>query len=315
MDYGKLAYMKAEDIERRLDGADKKETRSAKAVFKPRVRLTEKGYDLTEISGDGTITAVVRAEVRAGNAYRGVLKLRAGTLGLSDCALNLAAGETHVCVMLAALDCAGGVPLSIAAEEGVTLTALELAVMGSGAKVYRRAGDFAADGSCVLVSEDERLRAYSAGAGELSAGKVVGFGHRADLIAAGEGYFVAYADNTDNLFGCALDGGLNVTGVRYLGRGADGIAVSDDGGRAAIALLRGGRVTIRYVDFDLKGVSMETETEIEGVERIKFVKNAPVPMLMTESGGTCVMRTAEREPRGRENVSLRFVCEITEIPK
>ena len=66
MDYGKIAYLKTEDIERRLNAITSSNKSGCEScTVNPELDLRQGVYEVTEVSAEGTVTILLKATLRA----------------------------------------------------------------------------------------------------------------------------------------------------------------------------------------------------------------------------------------------------------
>ncbi|MCL2061232.1 MAG: hypothetical protein FWH03_01215 [Firmicutes bacterium] len=299
MDYGKLAYLRLEEVEAAL--SPKRQARlknTSLSVYPDFPLIAANDYHFAALEGTGTLTAVlcISAEVRtAGRISVYIGGIKAGFIDFSDAGVF----ERVLCVSVRVAD---NGQILLRAENGFYgfLTGISAALIGENASLMRMRDDFAADesnGDCGVlrgINGDLQLQVFRAG--EVIRHTSMGRGASADICADGAGgFFAAYSDFSDNCWitHYSAQGGERRTRI---GSGAESAAVMNTGEGLLAALVRGGGVFLYELDYNLDIFGAEERLQHEGtVSRAAFVKNTEHPILLISDGRKIFARFGTEE--------------------
>lgn len=298
MDYGRLAYMKAEEIEARLTTAVR-----GNGDFEPmpfRAYFSD-GNELTLLKEIKNASVVVRLRI---NCDGGKVYLKIGGMR-ADVAL-LESGENERLLLGAG---SGDLTLDTSKTEGMkSCVVAGLLSRGGGAETCGEpavkiagSGDFYAiatieDGDAVLLLSDAE--------GNISEKLRLGRGKKADVCRVENGYCYVYADCFGYLMGVAIDSGGAFR--RYpLGKSPADFSITAVGERVFVFYPENGRG--KYFSFDCDSGARGEENDIDcvgRVERITAVKDSnPIAVVAEEGGKACLLK---EESDARINLGLKI---------
>lgn len=322
MDYGKLAYLKVDELESRL--APELATERTKCydyTVKPVYDFRRGDYFITDATASGAVTVFVRACVRADSSVEnGLFELKINGFTAGRCDFSASAGETRDCFVMSAASVDGSAELAVSMNGlDCTLLSCQILLSGSNADLCRSGGDAAVDkcGSVwALVSvSDDNIYAYTFGEEDFSLGQPVriGSGRRADVCAGVDGFAAAYVDSAGNTFVAKTDVNLNVLSRIFVDAGADSVAITRRGEGFLLAQLKNNVVSCRFIDA-AGGYSMPTEiTRDDKAVSVGFVKNAEPPMLIVTTGERSYLKPGETELGGGDRISLAADIDLTAV--
>ncbi|MDE7395742.1 MAG: hypothetical protein K2M95_06465 [Clostridiales bacterium] len=243
MDYGQLAYIKAQTLEAYLNktASAVQKTGCASAAFYPHT-AAESGYTPLTIYGSGSVGLTVTLTLRAAVTVKGAkLRLYVGDKLAAYCSVSLDSGKTERSTLLATVYPSEGEVLRVVCDTAGLLIE-EMFVLCEGAKV-RLVSRFAfarcdgRDGKAFIAyakDGDVRVRAC-----DTEAETVAFKGGVFDLAVRGDGVYILGVDDTGNLVGITYDYGLQETSRTVLGQFAfDCVAIGQTGGELLLAGLQ-----------------------------------------------------------------------------
>lgn len=326
MDYGKLAYMKVEELGARLSNSatEQIDEGGAYAVIAPYSVLTNgTEIPLTEIVGKGRITLVVKVTMRRDAAMaKGILTLKAdGKIAALQSAVGEKGEVTYV--LLTSVYSTGLLPLSLACEGNfdAVLIRTEVAALGSGLSLGRRQSDWSADyigdgtKAAAAVVFDESVLVAPVTGGAIGAFASAGMGHTLDFAAVGTGFNLAYFDDMGNFWGVRYDSDLNELTRNYLGESGEDVSIGTYGEKLVVARLVNGKLYTRITDLEFGGGGDEVETDIGlRADKIRFVRHSNPPILTVFSDGIAYLKIPAAEYSSDKVFSLVSDFSITEVP-
>lgn len=283
MDYGKMAYLKTEELEAKL-GASVKSSSFSPALY--RLRLDEESGVVTVLEVDKKSETAVIAKVEA-TSGGGVLHLNIGRLRAASGELKSGQGS---CIMFGAGS--GDIELDFSdISGGAKIISVELLLPGGAAVKRERksrlkmavCGDRYAicrveNGGVELIGCDSEL-------GDLTRYKA-GMGTHADVCRAGAGFCLVYADGGGRLWSVALSNRLELVSRSLLGDAVGEFSVTTVGDR--VYLFFGSDGKVKYFSFAYPSGTRPDESEIDyagRVDRADAVKDSEPIALVLESGG------------------------------
>lgn len=313
MDYGKLAYLKADELESRLNDSLKASKNSVCTDYtvNPVFDFKCGDYPLSEIRADGSVTLFVRMTVRADSDITGgEVKTLINGLKAGGSVFGAASGNTVELFVMCAINVSGTASVSLSSDSDCTLMSCQLLLSGEGAAISGRGGDSAADcldGKWALVtSSDDYVNAYLFTEENFTLANPVyiGTGRRADVAAGKSGFCIAFVDAAKNPFLTLTDPELNVISTVFAGGEAERVAVAACGDGFVFATLSDGKIAVRYVDAH-GGMSEPEAVDVTGApERISFVKAAERPELIVYADKRSYLKCAPFEHGGSDVIDL-----------
>ena len=243
MDYGQLAYLKAQTLEAYINktAASVQKTGCSSAAFYPHV-AAESGYAPVTVYGSGSVGLTVTLTLRATVSVRSAkLRLYAGDKLAAYCSVSLDSGQTTRSVLLATVYPSEGESLRVVCDKGGLLIE-EMFVLGEGAQV-RLASCFAfsrCDGqngeAFVAYARDGDVCVRRLG----TSFETVAFkGGVFDLSVREKEVYLVGCDDNGNLLGVTYDFYLKETSRTVLGQHAfDCVALGQTGGDLLLAGLK-----------------------------------------------------------------------------
>ncbi len=310
MDYGKLAYLKVEELEKSLSSLLKKE-RSINRRFtaKPLRNLQKGAYAFPTIYSSGSVSVIITAQVTANAQTTGELILLSNGVKVSGKSLTLDANETSETVFTVAVESEGELKLSLTSSTAITLNSVELLVSGTGADLslspVRSAMDKYSyywaivecnDGLVTVKNfyEEEQVFYRTLTLGE---------GVSCDICADESGFAVTHTDILGNTFVNFLDINLNKKGNLVLTDGASCSIIGKAENGCALGLIIKGKLYLRMVSREGVSALMAVE-EVDKADEVTFVKASnPLALIVTVDGKSRLLR-ALAEHGGRENITL-----------
>lgn len=292
MDYGKMAYLKTEELEAKL-GASVKSSSFPPALY--RLRLDEEKGAATVLETDEKSETAVVAKVEA-TSGGGALHLSIGRLRAASAELGVGRGS---CIMFGAgsgdveldfSDISGGAKnisvelllLSGASVKEERKSRLKMAVCGDRYAICR-----VENGGVELIGCNSEL-------GELTRYKA-GTGRHADVCKAGKGFLLVHSDASDRLWSVALSDRLEFVSRSLLGETVGEFSVTASGER--VYLFFGGDGKVKYFSFAYPSGTRPSESEIDyagRVDRADAVKDSKPIALVIERDGKLMLIKEER---------------------
>ncbi len=291
MDYGKLAYLKAEELESRLSAPGRK--LPAAAGFAPRIQLTGE-TELAALRASGAVAVVLKLTLSSAAPVSGRLSAAVNGLVFAEAAVAFDGGHTEL--MIGAAEFTGEAMLSLVPENlsGAVLVRAEVLTVG-GDGIGREASDFAVaeNETAVLVAVGRDMSVTGrilAADGTLGAETVLGRGSRFDVCGAPDGFILAHNDATGNLWLKKLNNALEMTAVLHAGGSAASPAVCMYDGRIWLAYARDGEIRLRAADAGLTALSAEVAAGFGRADGVRFVRGAPRPVAVVSEDGRCRLK-------------------------
>lgn len=320
MDYGKLAYMKVEDLESRLNVKTENKAGSvaAFATYYPVYNLAAGEFPLSALTADGQVNILLKITVRRDKAIKNKkIKLTVNDMIAAAEKVDGIEGESDYIIM-ANVNVSGSSQLKIQPDEALdcTLIKAQLSVMGGNAILSRKLNDWNADfildglGVVAMVKE-EYIYLCKISEGKVGEKLACGRGHILDICAGKNEFYIVYCDDNDNMWGVTYGAELAIKSRRYLGGGAACVAVSFGDSDLTIAYLSGNKLYCRICDNMFGGLT-EPQLIDTGLscDNIKFVKHSNSPMLTVTSNGTSYLKLSGDEHKNGDSVTLHGGFEI-----
>ena len=322
MDYGKSAYMRIEELERRLDGlsAPKKESGCFVVVQPDRELKSGRYLTFATLLCGGSATLTVKAALEVFDCGTLCFNVDGKTAGAAEFPFL---GKSEG-VMLCNVKTDGVSLLSLRCTDGLfaRVRRVEVLSYGDGAELNSFDGFCGADtyasengesvtGVAYCKSDSAYIALFSS-SGEKIAEQVLGGGTAADAARDKDGGFaVAVRDCFGGLWGVSTDLSGNVLSREFFGVEGDSVAIEPYGDGFAIAYVREGKVYVSRTYEGLRGISGESEVYFGGkAESVGFVKSAPDITLIIGSKGKIFLKRAEKSVYadflGKVRVSVVF---------
>ncbi len=281
MDYGKLAYLKADELEARINSGT-----AAKfpppALYRTSFKTASGRVRLLEGGGTGTAVIVKVSAKNAGDVrlYIGGLRAASARLSGSDLpAVMFGAGSGDVEMEFSSFE--GGaknvdiqllLPVGTAAASG---RASELNMARSGEKCLISS----VDGGDVKVEMCD-------GKYENRLGAETGRGVRADVCAAGSDFCVVYSDVHGLLWSVAVSGELKVLARSLLGEAPENFGITYANKRVYVFFARDGKAKYFSTAYPKGTRGKTSDIDYSGyVVRLTPVKDSEPIAVALESGG------------------------------
>lgn len=298
-DYGRLAYLKAEELEGRISSAP-----PMPETVKLSARIEQYLSEEAEIGGvyaSGTVAAVFKLTLFCAARAEGTVKILAdGRI----CASALVTAEGRVeTVLLTSVRTEGERRFSVQGEglSSVKLISADAVFVGVNASPASYASAVAAVSSAhtavgAIFGGVAAVKRVYPESGSFSAETELGRAKAFDIKAVAGGFIAALCDRSGNLFGMELDPDLNIKRVTPLGDGGQSVAVHAGENRAVIAVVRGGKIFAASASLNLSGTGTFREVEFpSAVDRVSFSAEGAPAALAIESGGKCFLKLCEEE--------------------
>lgn len=321
MDYGKLAYIKAEELESRLSGSyTAKRTMCSDYTTRPVFDMKNGDYSVTDIRAGGYATIFVRASVRADSEISSVFSVKINGLPAGGCDLSAEKDETRDLFVMCAAAVDGTAAISVTADGAdCTLMSCQVLVSGQDAFVARPGGDASAD-KCgevwaLISSEDDNIyaRTFTEQNFSLSDRIYIGTGRRADICAAEDGFTAVYVDVTGNCFAVFTDKALNRLGGVFVAPDTECAAVARCKDGFVVARVSAGEIFYNYISSS-GGLSASVKIPLaERATGVGFVKNSSMPMLIVRTAERSLMKKAEFGTGGGDSVMLFADITLTAV--
>ncbi len=302
MDYGKLAYMKAEELEARLTTPSP--STAVSAGFTP--DASAKGLALTSVrlSGSAVVLCKVVFFCEADTTASVALKFDGKTA--ADAEIALTAGEPKTELLMGCVQYTGEAELTLDCSDGrILVKRVEIGLLGASAAVTRETSDFRfARGdtfAAAALASSQTITAYPIERA-IGAGKAVCRGLGFDLCATADGYALLYTDAVGNLWLRQLNTALDTVACSRIGDAIDSPTVCFTGGRLTAAGVVGGKA---YVFGAAAGATRFLLDFPDAVDSVYFVKNAPRPILAVTSGGKVFLKSVADRALGMFAVAVR----------
>lgn len=295
MDYGKLAYIKVEELENRLQKLlNKGDEPVTNFTVNPLYDFCAGDYSIGYASGNGIITLTAKVTMRIDeNVTDGTVKLLINGLSAGEAIVSGKIGDTIERVIIASVYINGSAKLSLSCDLPCVLLSVQSVVTGASVNLYGYDGKTAIDGTdgtwAIVSCENDEVgvRVFDESNPVFLEKTFLGAGNQCDVCHTQNGYLFAYIDGNKNAFMVSAgDDGLPVS-YRFVSAFADDVAISSYGDSVLLAVLSGGKIVTFVISDD--GISQASESSDFGIGKVNsiaFVKGSESPML--------IVRTADR---------------------
>lgn len=319
MDYGKLAYMRLDELEQKVESktATALKERNVSAFFMP-CEYIESGkiFDLTYISGSGINTIIISIQADVLSVGAMAILLNGKVIAVNE--IEKVGKYTNI--LFNSVKLTGESLLSIVCLDGLcmTLKLAQIALIGALADIVRDMSDtgvdFKGDLLGVLISRDGRLmfKETLLSKVDISGGVNIGFGKKCDLIAR-EGYFAAvYIDNYENLWGVILSKDAEISRKCLCkAEGFTSIAITKYDDTLIIGYSANGKANYFFTsdDFSLKSSDVLIETNV-ACDSVMFVKNSEFTALVYSGEGKSYMKIVNKEMACQETLTAKILVSV-----
>lgn len=289
MDYGKMAYMKAEELEARIKTPAP--STAASVGFAP--DAPAKDLPLTAVKLSGSAIVLVKTTLYSRESVEATMTLYIDGMAAADATVRLTADVPHTEILMGCVNINGAAALRLDCDDGRVLAKrVEVGLIGTAAGVTREASDFrlaySAAGTAAAVASSSVITAYPV-TEAIGEGKSLCRGRAFDLCATDDGYALVNNDLAGNLWLRRLSPALDTLSCVRLCDALDSPTVACFDGRLYVAAVRDGQA---YV-FNAAENAVRFPVPFVGtVDSVHFVKNAPRPILAIGSGGKVFLKTA-----------------------
>ena len=321
MDYGKLAYLKVEELEARLATATQTgKSMVTSATVNPLYDFTRGDFRLCELYASGHVSVTVKVNLRADETKSEAklsLKVNGLTAGVSSFSATSGKATEQILICGAFVD--GSATLTLSSNFVSTLISAQVVVSGSLAQLRRYGGSVAIDKSgdnwLAVKSEDDNIYAvlFNESKVRFSVPIYIGTGRKADVCKSVNGGFaIVYIDEADNVVLVTTDESVETMTQKFLVSGGTDVAITPYGSGVIVALLKDGKVELYSVRGGAICNIVSTNTGVsETVSGISFVKNSSAPMLIFETQSASYLKEAEKETVEGENILLTVAVAVT----
>ena len=140
MDYGKTAYLKAEDLERRLMRVEaRSDTVVSDLTVRPVFNTAAGKLVVTRIRSGGSASYICLASVRVGKTG-GVLSLAIGGMEAGSAAFDGKENEVVRCLIMGSAKTSGGEEITLSSDAKCVILTVQIMAIGSGADMSSGAG-------------------------------------------------------------------------------------------------------------------------------------------------------------------------------
>jgi len=306
MDFGKMAYLRVEEIENILRQQRPQRIRNTAFTLTPNASiinvdsLPRQDFRVSEAEGTGRVTFLVKilAEVQIG--FSGEIQLWIDGHKAGFTSLDTAGTHERTIVVSVPMTQLSSLTLRASIGFRAVLRMVTVCLIGENVRLIRPRGNFAIDQSGETIAvihsrEDDRIIIHRGSKYDnaiVFVESFVGTGSVADVCSDNNGgFFVAYSDNDNNMWLVHFLVEGSVRRVRICDGRADSIAVFLDFAAVVVAFIRDRRLHFILVDEGLGSVSSPKRLEDEiRVEHVAFTKNALSPTLLLENEGKVFLR-------------------------
>ena len=313
MDYGKLAYQKAEDAEKyiRKKAAEEGEEKCVSAVSFPHAELNI-GYTPIRISGTKSVGVMASMRVSATKSVSARISVTCGEKLCSGTTVTLESGEEkRFTLFFSAYPGSGENVRLICDKSGVLLEEVNFLAVGANAKITLSGAmsraDFHGDDIYVLCEQNGYVVLTSTGTDKSVS---VAHGSTFDIAVSLSGISVAVSDDSGNALGVLYDFELNEVGRGYLDAGFEKIAVGRHTVGLVLAGIRGGKIYMCYCAEDFSDRTDWEETDfVKSADDVYFSKQTDSATLFIRRGDGLYAKLAV--PECGAHSSLKIVGNAT----
>ena len=289
MDYGKMAYLKTEELEARLLSS-RRESVAVPALYRVRSEAETARMTLLSVRGANAVAVIVKLRFTSGGGtvHLSIGGLRAASARLrdgEDSAVMFGAGRGDV--ELDVSDLSGGardIEADILLPEGASgvqesESKLKMAVSGDRYAICRIVGgDVELIGCDSCFGDRTRLKA--------------GRGKYADVCAAGGGFCLVYGDFSGRLWSVALDARLNVRARSLIGSAPPSFDITAIGDRVYLFFAADGKIKYFSFAYPLGTRPPDRTLDIKSkADRVYAVKGAsPIALVLSDGENLSLLK-------------------------
>ncbi len=317
MDYGKLAYIKSQEIEEylRLRATAPESGTSASASFYPHSAF-DGGYEpctLSAAKGNAGLSVAVAVSAPLG-AQAVKVRLYCGEKLAAYVTVTLPQNGSGRYYLLASVTPGSGEKLRLAAETNeLLLDEISVLAQGSGVKLTTGGGGYKCDscgGGTFTVNENSRGYIILSKCGE-DASATVSHGSVFDVAATETGVKVLCSDDNRNLWGVCYDFELNELSRVFLGDGAARVALAKSAGGLFLACVRGRKLYFAECDENFLGLTEWVPANFEAeADDVFLSKQTDFPALFFSRNGTLYAKIPKEAFSVRDGVSVSLSLEL-----
>lgn len=310
MDYAKMAYIKAQELEARLNA---KNVRQSTRLFRarPYQRLDGERQLVRYSGGAFAVIITVRIRSEGGKAF-----LNAGGLRAAENEFPAGVAER---TFYAAASGSGVISLESGTLQNAVLEKYEALFVGGEVTVDEAVSGYALAGAgetyAFMTNDDCDVNVVKCDSRfTASASLQAGRGEYADVCETKNGFYIAYGDVYGVLWGVAVDADLRVVARNCLGGNVGRISVAYWDSRVYVTFAQDGKA--KYFATDVpRGVRGEVCTvDFNGaVQSVRAVKGSLLPALLAESGGKVFLLKADVEHKGKDTLRVRVTGRVQSV--
>ena len=314
MDFGKLAYVKAEEAERyiRKKASEEAEERCVSIVCVPHAELSS-GYIPVRISGNKSVGVMASVRVSAVAAVSAA-NVRAECGGKLCAATTVTLNRGEECrftLFFSAYPGSGEYVRLISDESGLILEEVNFMVTGAGAKITSSAvlarADYFGSDLYVIYEKNGYVELTSVNKGITVD---VAHGSTFDIAVTEGGVCVAVSDDSGNTLGILYDLGLKELNRKYVGAKFDRIAIARNTGGLVMAGIRNSKLYVCYFAEDFSdGTEWEETDFVSSADDVYFSKQTDNATLFIRRGDGVYAKLAV--PAHGDHSSLKLNCTAT----
>lgn len=314
MDYGKIAYLKTEDIERRLNAIsviDKNQCSSF--TVSPSFDLRQGIFDVTQVSANGAVTIIAKVVLRANMdvSEKFCLLVNGLVAGVSE--VNFKQGEITEKIIMCSAFVTGNASLSVSCDANMILESVQVLCLGASVNLQKSNGSASLEkcgDTWVLVScenDDVKVYFFSEENFVLTSPYFLGTGKSGDVTAWKSGYAFCYTDRSGNTFVRVVDKNMSGVFTQVVATNSESSAITSCDGCLIVAYCEKGKVYVVRVDGNGgKSQPLLVKSAIK-CSSLSFVKNASKPTLILYDGQRSVMKNATTSEKRTDVISLALI--------
>ena len=297
IDYGKLAFMRLEDLEAGVRiTANRPRFGSVKANTYPSSDITNRTAELAVFGATGSVSILTKVSLRLSAPVGGEIELRVNNKPVTVASLeDRQVGRAEI-VLVGAVSVSGRENvISLISSTPATLLSSEIIISGEGVTCKSGIGiNYAYMDKCAVVLRiaDNKIYAQVFEDGQPSVAVRISRGISADVIAEGGVFKIVFVDDERNLWYCELIGNI-VRNIRWLSAGITAVAISaTEGDPLAIVTTEDG---IKFGRIRRHRLGWLTDlARANSVRSYSCVKNTTTPrVILSGFNGRSVVRTAD----------------------
>lgn len=321
MDYGKLAYLKAEDLERQLsyDSGLKKRHAVTGYTVNTAFDLTLGDYGLKSFYGDGGISLIVKIVLRGDADSEGFVSLVVNGMELKKEKVKLTSGENKEKLLLGAINASGDNTLAIRTYGlDCTLTEASVLVSGDGCGISDALTPISAeniqDDYILITIENDYATVYcfNLSAVNFDNKKIIGDAVRVDITTSGGNFYAVRVDSLNNIFMVKLAVNGEVLSEKFLFNSDAEVAVGSDGKGVILAVTKDGATDFYMIPDDNEDCLIPLNAQLDTkTKRVMFVKNDKSPTLVVDDGERCFLKYVKKDYLEKQTVKIKLSCTLT----